>query len=244
MAKAVVKRVFITGPPGGMWTTLDRWLRIGLHPNVDNSDITPERLWEGHMGAYWHPGNEPSWDWILNFADYSREEIIEKLDSAYSDPIPDASEKEFIIRTHKSHYWAFHYDKLMELFPESDILSTVIEPHVAFMWWQICGGHDTVFNDYKFFDRDYNAIWQEIISQTTATNELVKKYNLPLEHYNLSFLKKYYGEISSHIERKMDEQLKHPSGIDSFLGSSADGSGLINNVRAIIKLGNPRQFKI
>lgn len=244
MAKAKVKRIFVTGPPGGMWTTLDRWLRIGLHPNVDNSDITPQRLWAGHMGAYWNPGNEPSWDWILNFADYTKEEIIEKLDTAYSEPIPDASEKEFIIRTHKSHYWAFHYDKLVEMFPECDILSTVLEPHAAFMWWHICGGHDTVFNDYKFYDRDYNAIWQEIVGQIDATNKFIKKHDLTLEHYNVDFLKKYYGELSTHVETKAEEQLKNPSGINSFLGISADGAGLADNARAVIKLGNPRQFKI
>jgi hypothetical protein len=244
MNKAEVKRIFITGPPGGMWTTLDRWIRIALAPNVDNSDITPQRRWEGHMGAYWHPGNEPSWDWILNFGDYDRDHIIETLDSAYTDPIPDASEKEFIIRTHKSHAWACHYDKIVELFPEADILSTVMEPHYAFMWWKICGGHDTVFNDYKYYNRDYRAIWEETCLHTDKTNEFAEKYNLPKEYYNLDFLRKYYGTIHPNAERRDEEQIKNPNEIDNFLGRPCDGSGLNINAKTIIKLGNPRQFKL
>lgn len=244
MNKAEVKRIFITGPPGGMWTTLDRWIRVALFPNVDNSDINPQRMWQGHMGAYWNPGNEPSWDWILNFAEYDRDHIIETLDSAYSDPIPDASEKEFIIRTHKSHAWALHYDNLVELFPEADIISTIMEPQYAFIWWHICGGHDTVFNDYKYYNRDYQAIWKEIVLHTEKTNEFIEKHNLHKEYYNSDFLKKYYGNISTQVEMKAENLIKNPDGINSFTGQSADGTGLSIGTKTIIKLGNPRQFKL
>jgi len=244
MTTAKVKRVFVCGPPGGMFTTIDRCLRVGLPQHVDNSDITPQRIWGGHIGAYWHPGNEPSWDWILNFGDYDRDHIIETLDSAYADPIPDASDKEFIIRTHKSHFWAYHYDKIIELFPDADIITTIIEPHVAFMWWQVCGGHDTVFNDYKYFRRNYEAIWQEINLQTVETKKFVEKYNLTPAYYDMNFLLEHYGPMSVQLKRMNDDNIRHPGGHNHFLGTAADGKGLGDNVKVVIKHGCPRQFNL
>jgi len=244
MAKARVKRIFISGTAGSLWSGVDRYLRYALLGFVDNSDINEYRNQEGHLGAYWNPGNEPSWDWILNFADYDRDHIIETLDSAYTDPIPDASEKEFIIRTHKSHFWALHYDKIIELFPEADIITTIIEPHVAFMWWELCGGHDTLFNNYKFFRRNYEAIWQEINVQTTATKKFVEKYNITPVYYDMDFLTKNYGTMPIHLKRMAAEGIRHPGGYDHFLGAGADGTGLGDNVKVAFKPGCPRQFNL
>lgn len=238
--KAKVKRIFICGAPGSMWSTIDRWLRVALHPHIDNSDITPERRHEGHIGAYWNPGNEPSWDWILNFGEYDRDHIIETLDSAYADPIPDASEKDFIIRTYKSHYFTFHYDKLVELFPEADIIVSLAEPHIAFLWWEYCGGHDTVFNDYKFYNRSYKSIWNEIVEQTKCTKNFIKKYHLNLEYYNTDFIRKYYAEPSRLMKRRLEDQMVNSDHVDNLMGISAKGSGIGGNTRAAIYLGTDR----
>jgi hypothetical protein len=237
---AKIKRIFITGAPGSMWSGVDRWLRFSFDPHIDNSDITPERDWRGHEGAYWNPGNEPGYDWILNFDKYTREEIIQMLDSAYTDQPND--HEEYIIRTYKSHYWCFYYDQIREMFPEADIISVYAEPHKAWIWWRECGGHDTVFDGYHYYQRDYNAIWNEINNQTNATLRNFEKYGITQELFNFDFIRKYYSEPSIIAKIRVDESFGHPDGIDSLLGVTANGTGLADTTRVGIHLGTPRQF--
>jgi len=199
-----------------------------------------------HQGAFWNPGNEPGYDWIFNFLDYSREEIEEKLDSAYLDPIPDASEKEFIVRHHKSHYFSFYIDHIVKLFPECDIVLTHQKPHMSFLWWQMCGGHDTVHDSYHYYKRDYGAIWNEIVNQTRAVEEAVARYSLDLEVFNMDWIEKYYGKPSILAQRRVEEVLAHPDGffggLPPLMGNHSDGRNIANSVRVAIKLGTPRQW--
>jgi hypothetical protein len=244
MAKAKVKRIFISGTAGSLWSGVDRYLRYALLGYVDNSDITDYRNHEGHQGAYWNPGNEPSWDWILNFGDYDRDHIIETLDSAYSDPIPDASEKEFIVRTHKSHFWAYHYDKLVELFPNDDILICRTPQHKAWIWWQICGGHDTVFNDYKYYNRDYGAIWEDIGLQLSHTDRFIEKYQLEKEMWDRSFIEKYFTKTPHPLfDRRIEDSIRHPEKMNSLAGGIWTGTHITDKTRLAIKLGNYRPFE-
>jgi hypothetical protein len=236
---AEIKRIFLAGAPGSMWSGIDKWIRMFHFPNVDNTDITPQRRWHGHEGVYWNPGNEPGYDWILNFDKYSKEEILQTLDSVY-DPIPE--DKDFIIRTHKSHHFSYHIDKIVELFPDADILLVHQEPHKSYLWWEISGGHDTVYDPYHYYNRDYEAIWKEIVDQTKCIECALEKYNLTLETPNERWFKKHYGEPSELFSYRMAELKAHPDKIDTLVGYSAKGRGLANTSKIAIIKGNPRKF--
>jgi hypothetical protein len=234
---AEIKRIFITGAPGSGWSSADRAVRDAFNPICDNSDINADRDWNGHLGAYWNPGNEPGYDWILNFEDYSREHIIETLDSVYS-PIPEG--QEIIVRTHKSHLFSYHLDKIHNLFPEAAILTVTQEPHKCFVWWMECGGHDTVFDNYYYYKRDYTAIWNEIVNQNNAINEFNQKHNLTPEYLNLDFFRKYFREPSDMLKEKDKEKI-HPDRVDSLIGRGVVGTGLSNTTKVSL-LFDPKIF--
>jgi hypothetical protein len=240
MAKAKIKRIFITGAPGSMWSSADRMIRAGFGSAVDNSDITPSRTWQGHLGAYWNPGNEPGYDWILNFDKYTREEIEIKLDSAYLNEVPD--NKEYIIRMHKGHYWSYYFDHLTKLFPECDIITTRQEPHKAWLWWQMCDGHDHVHDTYNFYNRDYEAVWQEVNVQTSKIDQWISENGLKMQHLNLDFFREHYGEPSNLLKRMWDESVRHPDGLNSYSGQSTFGRNLGNTSLVTIRHGTPRIF--
>jgi hypothetical protein len=244
MAKAKVKRIFITGSPGAMWSSTDRVLRAGFAPYTDNSDVNKNRNWHGHQGAYWNPGNEPGYDWVLNFDKYSREEIENMLDSAYADEVPDESEIPYIVRTHKSHYWSYFFDHIEKLFPECDILTTRQEPHKSWIWWQVCDGHDIVHDAYDFYKRDWGEVWNEVATQCKNIDAWINKHNLKLQYLNVDFFREHFGEPSTLLIEQNAGRIRHPDGIDSFCGQASMGRNLGNSCYVTIKYGTPRQFNV
>lgn len=237
MAKAKIKRVFIAGAAGSLWSTVDRYLRWGLATRLDTSDITPERDWSGHVGAYHNPGNEPGFNWILNFGDYDRPEIERMMDSAYTEPVPEDTECEYIIRTHKSHVFSCHLEHIEKLFPEADIIASVQEPHKSMLWWALSGGVETVFDSYDFYDRDVDLIWDEIVRHNTACEQWITKNNLPREYLNTDWFKKYYGEPSYLLKRHEEEYHRNPDGINNVYGRNVLHKNISRTAFAAIKQG-------
>jgi hypothetical protein len=236
---AEIKRIFITGAPGSMWSSVDRFTREGLDTIIDNSDINPNRDWKGHRGAYWNPGNEPGFDWILNFQDYDKEHIVETLDSVFA-PIPEG--QELIVRTHKSHQFAYHLDKIAELFPDAAIITVTQPSHKCYVWWMECGGHDTVFDNYYYYKRNYTAIWDEIVNQNSAIDDFNRRYGLFPEYYNLDFFRKYFKEPSKLLQSRIKEKI-HPDRIDSLIGRSTGGTGLADTAMVTIRI-NQETFRL
>jgi hypothetical protein len=235
MATAKIKRIFITGSAGSLWSTVDRYLRWGLGLRQDDSDVTRERSWHGHTGAYHNPGNEPGFNWILNFGDYDRAEIERMMDSAYSYPVPE--DREYIIRVHKSHMFAYHLEHIEKLFPEADIIASVQDPYKSMLWWGLSGGVETVFDNYDFYERDVEAIWKEINDQNEACEKWIDKNNLPREYLNNKWFKKYYGEPSHLLKRYEEDFHRNPDGIDNMYGRNSMHKNISNTAFAAVKQG-------
>jgi hypothetical protein len=212
---ATIKRIFLTGAPGSYWSRIDHFLRRCHTFHNDNTDINENRNWNGHRGAYWNPGNEPGYDWILNFASYSKEHIIETLDSVF-DPIPDNVDT--IVRVHKSHYFSYHLDKIYELFPDDAIVLVRQENYKCFLWWEIGGGHDTKFDSYDYYQRDYGLIWNEIVNQNMAIDRFIETHNLEKKYPTLKMLKENFGELNPEfVEWITRPNLINLDGVDSLI---------------------------
>jgi len=191
MNKQVIKRIFLTGPPGSMWSGCDRRLREAFL-DIDNSDWNEKRQWKRdtgqipHRGAYFNVGNEFG-DWILNFGKYTREEILSVVDSVFL-PQPD---KEILIRIHKSHEFAHHLDQIMEQFPEAAIITINNDPHRCLANWELCDGFNHVYDPYPehIFHNDYEMLWEEICYQHYAIKHWNRKHNLPVSQLTKEWIR-------------------------------------------------------
>lgn len=240
---AKIKRIFIAGAPGAMWSGADRLIRTGFGARVDNSDITDNRNWKGHLGAFWNPSSDTgnNGKWVLDFAKYDRPEIEKMLDTAFEKPIPEGMD--YIVRTHKAHNWLYHMDQIEELFPESDIITTIqTEPYKCLAWWQYCGGHDHHHDPYDHYERDLEQVWNGIVEQTNLGIAWADKHNLERELPNVSFFKKHYGEPSKLLYRMDEELLMNPDKLDHWGCRTGMARGYTNTNFITIKYGNPRQF--
>jgi hypothetical protein len=235
---AKIKRIFLTGSAGSFWSTVNNHLRWGLGELNDNSDITSNRSWNGHTGAYHNPGNEPGFDWILKFGEYDRAEIERMLDSAFTESVSE--DKEYIVRIHKSHLFSLHLEHIEKLFPEADIIASVQEPHKSLLWWGLAGGVDTVFDNYDYYERDVESIWKTIVEHNEACENWIEKNNLAKEYLNLDWLKKYYGEPSYIFERYSKRFPRNPDGIDNAYGKTTLMKNLSNTAFAAMKQGTMR----
>ena len=83
-----------------------------------------------------------------------------------------------IVRVHKSHYFAYHLDKIRELFPNDSIVLVSQSNYKCFLWWEISGGHNIVYNNYNYYKKDYSLIWEQIVNQNTAIDNFIDKHNL------------------------------------------------------------------
>lgn len=206
---AEVKRIFITGAPGSMWSKVDRYIRRALWQHIDNSDVTPYRNHEGHRGAYWNPGNEPGYDWILNFDKYDRDHIIETLDTGFLRPIEE-DERDVVVRTYKSHHFAYHLDQIKEQFPDAAILMWQQPDHFCYVWWYACGGHDTVFDPYHYYKRSYKDIWNEIVDQNKAIQQFVDKHGLSRDIWTSEWIADHFGKLNPTIYDIATNDLNEP----------------------------------
>jgi len=238
-----IKRIFITGGPGSMWSGADRLIRSGFAGQVDNSDINHSRNWIGHRGVYFNPGNEPGYDWILNFDKYDREEIIRMLDGTQSFRKSTDDNEDGVIRTYKSHNFCYFFDHIEKLFPEADIVAMTQIPYKALYWWTVCGGHDHVHDPYDYYDRDLEKIWNEINTQTSLVDAWIEKHNLKKEYLNLDFFRNHFGEPSEFMLKEYEDRTRSPDGLDHRCGAGSLCKNLSNTAMVVIKYGTPRQFE-
>jgi hypothetical protein len=214
MAEVKIKRIFLTGPPGSMWSGVDRQLRAAI-PTSDNTDITPARSYQGHRGAYFNLGNEFG-EWILNFDTYTKEHIIETVDSVF---VNQEGVTE-LVRIHKSHLFAYHLDKIKEMFPDDAIVIVLQEPHKCYVWWEFSGGHKTVYDAYYWYNGDYNAIWDEINKELVASKDFIKRHNLETSQFTLEWIKENFPTVCPRFEganRTHKLILQHSDGISKGL---------------------------
>jgi hypothetical protein len=191
----IIKRVFVTGPAGSFYSGCDGRLR-DFFKATDNTDVTPQRQWIiskdniVHRGAYFNQGNEFS-DWICNFHKYNRKEILEVLDSVFD----DQSNKDFLIRFHKSELFALHLDQIHEQFPDAAIITVNNDPWRCFANWFISGGYEIKYDAYPHhvFDKNYEHMWEYINHIHSSINMWNRKNKLELESLNKKFVKKYFN---------------------------------------------------
>lgn len=246
MAKAPIKRIFLTGGPGSTWGRVDKCLR-GTLDNMDNTDIVPHRLHSSgntektynHMGAFFNPGNEFG-DWILNFRNYTKEQIIEKLDSVYNEEehadivntlgapwMGKAGDKS--IRIHKSHYFAYHLDQIQEMFPDDAIVCTWQEDHKCFVWWEHTGGFQLEYDAYHYYEQNYEDIWNQCRWQNAGIERFCWEQKLEEGIFNMEWVRKQFGGVSSITDMKEDTSNK--DGIARLHVPPGGQKGLNNTTR-------------
>jgi hypothetical protein len=187
--KQIIKRIFVTGPAGSFWSSVDQRLRRALI-HADNTDITPQRMWikpngeKTHYGAYFNKGNEFG-DWITKFHKYCREEIVETLDSVF---IPQP-EQPFLIRLHKCHDFCLHLDQIIEQFPDAAIVTVNNDPHRCLHNWHKSGAFTTPYDKYpnEIFNLDYEHMWEEI----NLHHWTIKLWNRKMKLETSRFTKKF-----------------------------------------------------
>ena len=232
MSKDNIKRIFLCGPPGSMWSSPDRILR-SLIRHIDQTDINPDtvgmlsRVDPGqpvHLSPYINWGGKMK-DWPLHIADYDRAEIERVIDSYY-DPIEPDPERGTLIRIHKSHHWAYNLDHIKQLFPEAAIMVVNQEAWKCAVWWEHCGGHKTKVGGYEAFEKDYQAIWNEINWIKNHIERWADKEKLEWSTPTLEYVQRCFGKTrqSGTPERTHD-------GIKTLLVPSDQGLNLSNTVK-------------
>lgn len=234
-----IKRIFITGGNGTMWSGTDRHLRIHCLPHIDNSDMNTDRIFKGHYGPFWNTTEDPGWEWVEGFNKYSRDEIIEKFDSVY-DPIPESTD--FIIRTYKSHIFLDNLDRIEELFPDADIILTNNIPFKAILWWLENGGNDTVLNNYDIYKRDVELVWAGLLKQHEIMNNWVSKHNLPGGTLSTEWLTDHFGPQSKFASRVINEYPFNKDTPGSYYGHLSFFKNISNTARIYIKHGTERRI--
>lgn len=225
MAKDQIKRIFLTGAPGCGWGRVDKCLR-GALDNIDNTDIVPHRLHSSgntektynHMGAFFDPGTEFG-EWICKFGDYSKEEILEMLDHVYNEEehpevVQDLGSPwmgktgERNIRIHKSHYFAYHLDKIHKMFPDACIVMHRQLDHKCFVWWEHTGGFQLEYDSYYYYEHDYEAIWNQIRWQNSGIERFAWENGLEGDYFNMDWVRKHFSGISPITEMPQDRRNK------------------------------------
>ena len=194
-----IKRIFLTGPPGSMWSSPDRIIRR-LIRHIDQTDINEDTVGminiqepgqPLHLSPYINWGGKMG-DWPLHIGDYDRAEIERVIDSYYDPVDPDPS-RGTLLRIHKSHHWSYNLDHIKTLFPEACILVVTQEAWKCAVWWEHCGGHETKVGGYEAFDKDYEAIWREINWVKAAVERWADKENLKWFTPTLAELESRWG---------------------------------------------------
>jgi hypothetical protein len=231
--KQIIKRIFLTGMPGSMWSGCDRRLRDALM-DIDNSDWTDRRQWvrgDGgqtpHRGAYFNIGNEFG-EWVCNFHKYSREEILQTVDSVYS-PQPN---KKVLIRIHKSHEFAHHLDQIHEQFPEAAIITVMNDPHKCLANWGLCDGHDHEYDRYDWYKRNYEHIWETINYQYWAVRDWIRRKQLPTNNLTKGWIS---NNITTRLKPPYDDGVdKYWDGVNTLYYPQDYGHGLVDTIRLSI----------
>ena len=199
MSKANIKRIFLTGPPGSMWSSPDRILR-SLIRHIDQTDIKPETVGminqidpgqPVHLSPYINWGGKMG-DWPLHIGEYDRN-VIEQVIDSYYDPVEPDPERGTLIRIHKSHHWAYNLDHIKQLFPDDCIIVVNQEAWKCAVWWEHCGGHDTKIGGYEAFNRDYEAVWKEINWTKNHIERWVDKEQLAWATMDLNWVQTHFG---------------------------------------------------
>jgi hypothetical protein len=221
MEKAPIKRIFLTGAPGSGWGRVDKCIR-GSVENINNTDIVPHRLHSSgnteksfnHMGAFFDPGTEFG-EWILGFADYSKEEIEYMLDHVFNEEehpevVSDLGAPwmgktgDKSIRIHKSHYWPYHLDKIHKLWPDAMMVLHHQVDHKCYVWWEHTGGFQLEYDSYYYYENDYEAIWNQIRWQNAGIERFAWENKLEPEVFNMDWIHKQFGGISPILEMPQD----------------------------------------
>jgi hypothetical protein len=243
---AEIKRIFLTGAPGSTWSRVDKCLRHTLD-NVDNTDIIPGRLHSSgntektynHMGAYFNLGNEFG-EWMLGFRNYTKAEIEAKLDSVFNaEEHPDIVEMlgapymgksgDRSIRIHKSHYFSYYLDKIADLWPDAIIIATWLDDHKSYVWWEHTGGHELEYDSYRYYQKNYDDIWNQIRWQNSAIERFAWEKDILPEIYNMDWIRKQFGKITTVTD--MEQDLNAPDGIPRLHRAPGGQKGLNTTTR-------------
>ena len=141
--------IFFTGAPGCKWSGVSRVFRDNL-PNVDNSDMTPDKKYEsnifsGHVGNYYGPGE--SYSNFLKHRLGSIDEWKNVISKSFNGP--DDSIKLIL-----SHHFAYYIKEIREQFPESKIVLCYRSDEECFKWWHEAGGWNITYPKYDWYVND------------------------------------------------------------------------------------------
>jgi hypothetical protein len=162
--------ILATGAPGSGWSGSLRTLSFAAE--VNNSDITPENVYDGpslrghHYGAYFGPHEKHGAE-FTRLDELSQQEIVAELRR----PFCDFGGVKII----KSHQFAYHLDRLASLFPAARFVCCFRETdELTFDWWHKCGGWGISHPRYDWYEND-KRMRRQIAMENRAVRRFVNR---------------------------------------------------------------------
>ena len=141
--------IFFAGAPGSRWSGVSRVFRDNL-PNVDNTDMTPDKKYEskvfaGHVGNYYGPG-EPYGDFLKHRLG-TIEEWQNEIERSYSGSADS-------IKLILSHHFSYYIKEIKEQFTDSRIVLCYRPDEECLKWWHEAGGWNITHPRYDWYVND------------------------------------------------------------------------------------------
>ena len=155
------KLVFFTGVPGSRWSGIAQRLKQNLEYNI--TDRASHRVYShgeygGHMDSYFGTGME--FDTNLDYDNLTA-------------PFESKSGTMLLM----SHEWVYHFDEIIERYPNAPIQLVYRPDQASFDWWMQAGGFDISYPNYDWYG-DENGMRKEIAQQNKLILDFGQKHML------------------------------------------------------------------
>jgi len=159
--------IFFTGVPGSRWSGIAQ--EIKLDSAYNTSDRADHRIYKhgeysGHCDAYFGTGME--FDTSLDKAN---------LDSPFAQ---DAGCKLLM-----SHEWPYHFDEIIERYPQAWIQLIYRPDQASFDWWKQAGGFNITYPNYDWYENDA-GMKQRIQEQNQLILDFGQKHMLQWKQHH------------------------------------------------------------
>ena len=161
--------IFFTGVPGSRWSGIAK--EIKSSGQYDCTDRAAHREYKhhdkiGHTEAYFGTGMEfpPLLDSLNLMAPFS------------------GTGTKLLM----SHEWPYHFDNIMERYPDAWIQLVYRPDWASFLWWKQAGGFNITYPNYDWYETDY-LMTNRIQEQNELILDFGQKHSVQwLQHYKHS----------------------------------------------------------
>jgi hypothetical protein len=169
--------IFVVGAPGSRWTQIAQMCLV-FNSKTNNTDWSQERSSSfdclnhnndlsqlaTHYGSFWGPGNYYGQDFD-RLDQLTKETIVDEFMQAYSHW--DG------IKIIKSHWFAYHLERLEFLFPKATFICAYQSDFECLHWWNRCGGWAINYGGYSWYEND-----TRMMQKIKEENYNILKFNI------------------------------------------------------------------